>query len=201
MATFRMNKSQLPKPLSAETLQASADRIRGTIRPSSDEISDTIKAPTSKKDKLNKIKTLILFGSLSAGLVGLNILVMPTKLSSTKADKAELKAAPKPVVVTPKTYYDSTKDECHVKDGSGVLINFAKGLAGAEILCDKLFSTYNIEEYAKEKDKEDPGALVAPGRYDMALLKKLRDERERREAPPEIPIYDTLAPDWTYNRP
>ena len=104
MPTFRMNKSQLPKPLSAEALQASADRIRGSIRPSSDEISDTIKAPTPKINQLIKIlQTLILFGSISAGLVGLNILVMPTKLSSTKADKAELKAAPEPVTQA-KTY-------------------------------------------------------------------------------------------------
>ena len=116
--------------------------------------------------------------------------------NSMKAEPATssiVKVTPKPVVVTPKTYYDSAKDECHMRDGSGVLINFTKWLPGVDSLCDTMYSTYNIEKFAKE---QEPGALVKPGRYDMVLQRKISDERKAKEAPPESPIYDTLQPGY-----
>jgi len=134
------------------------------------------------------------FGILVAVTIGgvalTNILEKTHNSMKAKLDTPPIvKVTPKPVVVTPKTYYDSAKDECHMRDGSGVLMN----LDDMGFLCDKLYSTWNIEEYAKEKEL---GALVKPGRYDMALARKIRRERENKEAPPESPIYDTLQPGY-----
>jgi|GEM_PF-4056592 len=71
MPTFGVNKSQLPNPLSAEALQASADRIRGTIRPSSDEISDTIQppAPNLAKSNSDTIQPWFLLSSPCQGML------------------------------------------------------------------------------------------------------------------------------------
>jgi hypothetical protein len=138
------------------------------------------------------------FGILIAVTIGgvalTNILEKThNSMEAVPATSSIIKVTPKPVVVTPKTYYDSTKDECHMRDGSGVLMNFTKWLPGVESLCDKMFSTYNIKEYAKTHES---GALVKPGRYDMVLGSKISDERKAKEAPPESPIYDTLQPGY-----
>ena len=90
-------------------------------------------------------------------------------MKAKPATSSIVKVTPKPVVVTPKTYYDSAKDECHMRDGSGVFINYAKNLP--DHLCDTLFSTYNIEEYAKSRRIP----VVKPGRYDMSLTRILID--------------------------
>ena len=86
--------------------------------------------------------------------------------NSMKAEPATssvVEVTPKPVVATPKTYYDSAKDECHLRDGSGVLINYTKKLP--DHLCDTIFSTYNMKEFAKGREI----ALVTPGRYDLSI--------------------------------
>ena len=108
------------------------------------------------------------FGILIAVTIGGVALTSTLKethssMRAVSATSSIIDVTPKPVVATPKTYYDSAKDECHMRDGSGVLINFAKNFP--DHLCDTIFSTYNMKEFAKGREI----ALVKPGRYDLSI--------------------------------
>lgn len=76
--------------------------------------------------------------------------------------------------------YDEDSKECRARDGSGALINFDRG----ENLCIGTFSSINIPKYAAEMLEEFPGKnpLIAPGRYDMAILAENIQADEDREA-------------------
>jgi len=96
-------------------------------------------------------------------------------------------ASSAPVVVTPSTPvvvsgYDSKTDECRAKDGSGVFINYTKGFGLDEWTCEKLHSTYNVNEFAKEQGRFSDKALVAPGKYDLAIMGAERGKQRDKEA-------------------
>ena len=92
-------------------------------------------------------------------------------MKAKSATSSIVKVTPKPVVVTPKTYYDSAKDECHMRDGSGVIYNLRRNVPGSESICDSYYSTFNIEKYSKERGIP----VVKPGRYDESLKRILID--------------------------
>lgn len=81
--------------------------------------------------------------------------------------------------------YDAKTDECRLKDGSGVLINFTKGRVPlSDWQCEDIFSAFNLQEYAEQQNRF-PGAdkaLVAPGRYDIAIMSAAIAKDSDREA-------------------
>ena len=89
-------------------------------------------------------------------------------------------------VETHRKYYNREKDECTMPDG-GVLLNYSKwmnangGGFGGDVADDcGLYrdSTKSAVDYAKEY----PQGLVAPGRYDMLVRRKLMDKEEAAAA-------------------
>ena len=94
-----------------------------------------------------------------------------SSMRAVSATSSIIDVTPKPVVATPKTYYDSAKDECHMRDGSGVIYNLRRNVPGSESICDSYYSTLNIEKYSKNQGI----AVVKPGRYDASLKRILID--------------------------
>ena len=90
------------------------------------------------------------------------------------------------------SYYDPVKDECRAKDGSGVYINYSKGFGMDEDTCNNIFAEQRFDEYAREKEKEYPGGLVGPGRYDMSILA----DRIRKENEAEATASQKRLEDW-----
>lgn len=97
-------------------------------------------------------------------------------------DKQEQKQATSEEKADEVSYYDPIKDECKTKDGSGIFINFTKGFGQTEHTCNTIFANENLGEYGKEKEAEYPGALIAPNKYDMAILSSLIDKEREEEA-------------------
>lgn len=79
-------------------------------------------------------------------------------------------------------YYSREKDECIMPDG-GVLLNYSKwmnadgsGLGGD--VADDCGLYRDSKKSAKDYAKDYPQGLVAPGRYDMLIRRKLMDKEE-----------------------
>lgn len=132
-------------------------------------------------DKRNRpAKSFWSFPKIAAAIGFSGVVFIGTCIALTPNQPAPVAVAPAaPVVVG---NYDAKTDECRLKDGSGVLINFTKGNL-SDFHCDEL-STYNLQEYA-EQQKRFPGAdkaLVAPDRYDMAIMGAAISKDSEREA-------------------
>jgi hypothetical protein len=89
-------------------------------------------------------------------------------------------------VVTHRKYYNREKDECTMPDG-GVLLNYSKwmnangGGFGGDA-ADDCGLYRDSKKSAVDYAKEYPQGLVAPGRYDMLVRRKLMDKEEAAEA-------------------
>lgn len=117
------------------------------------------------------------FSLIAAGLVSALGISAYQKISE---GYSEPPPATTEVVEVPSSYIVAT-DECVAKDGSGSFVNFTKDPILSDYQCDTIFSNYNIQKYAGEKEAKYPGALVASDKYDMAILHQKVDEERKRE--------------------
>ena len=156
------------------------------------------KAQLDKRDQ--PAKPFWFFPKIAAAIGFSGVVFIGTCIALTPNQPAPVAVAPAaPVVVG---NYDAKTDECRLKDGSGVLVNFTKGRTPlSDFHCEDTFSAFNLQEYAKQQERFTNKALVAPGRYDMAIMSAaIAKDSDREAAESQARLENWAVRSWEANQ-
>jgi len=126
---------------------------------------------------------IVLLGSAWVAAFGMMVAVTGCGTNSVKSPPITGEVTQEEVV-THKKYYNREKDECTMPDG-GVLLNYSKWMnadgSGLRDVADDCGEYRDIRKSVVDYAKEYPQGLVAPGRYDMLVRRKLMDKEEANQ--------------------